>query len=150
MKDKIDRSIIGALGGLVGGLAFILFLQLAGIYVKDSYPKVIHVAHLFVPAGTDHTFPGKIIAHIAHFTVASLLGILYVNIFRLTGRDWVTTKGIIFGAATWVVLYGFMGRLLNLPLQSGAASAFVILTTHLLFGVVTSWSIFGLSERVKL
>jgi len=104
MKGSIDRTVIGALGGIIGGLAFVISLQISDIFINGSYPKILHVAHLFIPAGQDHTFWGKVIAHTAHFGVSALLGILYVNIFRITGRDWATTKGLLFG--TWIIIFG--------------------------------------------
>ncbi|PKM47832.1 MAG: hypothetical protein CVV03_01235 [Firmicutes bacterium HGW-Firmicutes-8] len=150
MKDTIDRTVIGAVGGIMGGLASAISLETFGIFIEKSYPKVMHIALLFIPAGQDHTFGGKLIAYFAQFTIASLLGILYVNIFRLTGRDWATTKGLIFGAATWIIIFGIMGKLLNLPEQGDITVAFILIIGHLIFGVVTSWSVYWLSEKAKL
>jgi len=42
------------------------------------------------------------------------------------------------------------GKILNLPQGGGIAVAFMMIIVHLLFGVVTSWSVFWLSEKVKL
>lgn len=150
MRDRVDRTVVGAIGGIIGGLAFIIILQISDIFINGTYPRVLHVAHLFIPAGQDHTFWGKVIAHIAHFGISALLGILYVNIFRLTGRDWVTSKGLLFGIAGWIIVFGITGRMLNLPQTNGIAVALVMILVHLIFGVVTSWSVFWLSERVKL
>ena len=150
MRDKMDRTVVGALGGIIGGLAFIIVLQIADIFINGSYPRVLHIAHLFIPPGQDHTFIGKVIAHIAHFGVSALLGVLYVNIFRLTGRDWVTTKGLLFGIAAWIVVFGIMGKVLSLPQKGGMSVALVMILVHLVFGVVTSWSVFWISEKVKL
>lgn len=150
MRDKIDRTVIGALGGIIGGLAFVIVLQISDIFINGTYPRVLHIAHLFIPPGQDHTLWGKIIAHIAHFGVSALLGVLYVNIFRLTGRDWVTTKGFLFGIACWIAIFGIMGKLLNLPQKDRIEVAFVMIAVHLIFGIVTSWSVFWLSEKVKL
>jgi len=150
LRDKVDRTVIGAIGGIIGGLAFIAFLQLSGLFIKESYPKILHIAHLFIPAEQDHAFGGKVIAYIAHFTVAALLGVLYVNIFRLTGKDWATTKGLVFGAATWIIVYGIAGTLLRLPQSAGIAASFVLIGGHLVFGLFTSWGVLWLSEKVKL
>lgn len=150
MKDKIDRTVIGAAGGIAGGIALILALQIASLFIKEPYPKLLHVAHMFIPPGQDHTFGGQVIAYIAHFTISSLLGILFANIFRLTGRDWATTKGIIFGAAAWVIIYGITGNLLNLPLRTSIVASFVIIAGHLIFGLATSWGIALLSQKAKL
>lgn len=150
MRDSIDRTVIGALGGIIAGLVFVIALQIADIFIHGSSPKVLHIAHLFIPAGQDHTFWGKIIAYIAHFGVSALLGILYINIFRVTGRDWATTKGLIFGIAAWIIIFGIMGKILELPQEASVAVTFVMIIGHLLFGVVISLSVFWLSERVKL
>lgn len=150
MKDRVDRTVIGAAGGLIGGLAMIFVLRITSFTVYNSHPKIMHVAHLFVPAGQDHTFWGQVLAHIAHLGIGALLGVLYINIFRITGRDWVTTKGLLFGFATWLIIFGILGKMLNLPQQGGVTVAFLMLAGHLTFGIATSWAVFWLSERVKL
>ncbi len=150
VKDKIDRTVIGAAGGIVGGLAFILAVQLFSLAVKGPYPKILHIAHLFIPPGQDHVFWGKVIGHIAHFTVSALLGIIFINIFRLTGKDWATAKGLIYGAALWIIIYGVMGVLLRLPQKASISVSFIILTTHLIYGLFTSWSVLWFSEKAKL
>ncbi|HWI55428.1 MAG TPA: DUF6789 family protein [Desulfobacteria bacterium] len=150
MRDSIDRTVVGAIGGIVGGLALIISLQIAEVFIHGPYPKVLHVAHLFIPPGQDHTFWGQVIAHIAHFGISALLGVLFINIFRVTGRDWATTKGLLFGIAAWIILYGVMGQILDIPQEAEITTAFVTIAVHLIFGVVTSWSVFWLSERTKL
>jgi len=138
MKDKIDRSVMGALGGIID------------IFLPSPQVKIMNIAHLFIPQGQDHNLWGNILGYTAHFTVAALLGIIFINIFRITGRDWAFTKGIIFGAATWVLLHGITANLLDLPQQTGIPLAFALLGGHLVFGIITSLSIAWFSSKLKL
>ncbi len=128
----------------------VVTLHIAGIFVQESFPKILHIGHLFVPEGQDHILGGQIVSYFAHFATSFLLGILYINIFRITGRDWATTKGLIFGATNWILIFGISGKLLHLPMQSSIPVAFIMIIGHLIFGLATSWSIFWLSERFRL
>lgn len=150
MENRVDRTVIGALGGIIGGMGMLITMHILDFFIIDTFPKLIHIAQLFIPTGQEDTFWGKVIAHIAHFTISILLGIICINFFRLTGRDWATIKGIIFGLAIWIILYGMMGTILKIPEKGNILIGFAFIVGHLIFGIFTSWSLVWLSNRFRL
>lgn len=150
MKDT-DRTIIGAFAGILGGLSLILYLYLLGIFLPAAPKIILFVGALFVPTSKITTIGGQVIAHTAHLIVSALLGIIFINIFRITGRDWVITKGIIFSLAVWIILGGGVVNLLKLTTEKPDISvAMAVLTSHIVFGIVTALSALLLSNKLKL
>lgn len=147
----IDRTCIGALAGIVGGLVLIAYYLLMGLFLPAAPKIIMSIGTLFFSISQVNTLLGQIIAYTAHLTVSALLGILFINFFRITGRDWVITKGIIFGVAVWMILSGVAVHLLGLiPKKPSVSLAMVVLTSHLIFGLVISISASILSNKAKL
>lgn len=83
-----------------------------------------------------------ITGYFADFTLAVLLGVMLVYVMRIMGKDYAIIKGIMFGAASYVLIYGIAMTLnftrvsLLTPLPN-----FVLLFPHVIFGGIAGWVI---------
>ena len=151
MLTLIDRTVIGAASGILGGIALILSLNFFGLFFPAAPLVILLVGKLFISANQINIFGGQAIAYIAHFTVSALLGIIFINLFRVTGKDWAITKGAIFGLAVWLFLSGGVVNMLKLaPNKPDIPVALALLISHLVFGIVTSWSVLTFIRKTKL
>ncbi len=51
-----------------------------------------------------------------------------------TDNDFLLYKGVLLGGVTWLVMGGFMGNILGLPIQSSLMDMTVMAIGNLIFG----------------
>jgi len=135
MQNTVYTGVIaGTLGG-AAKLAVNLLFYLAGI---AKITTVHSAAAALLPKGTALGTPPSLATGLAvEWLVAVLLGIIAVYLLRLTGRDLLWLKGIVYGGLTWVFGYGYLATLL-VPeplLRPDLATSAAMLAAHLAFGL---------------
>lgn len=135
MQDMVySGTIAGTLGALVK-LAVNLLLCVASI----AKTTTLHLsAAALLPKGVALNTAGSLMTGVAVcWLVSALSGIIGVYILRLTGRDFLWLKGIIYGGLIWVVGYGYLATLVvpERLLRPDLATSVAMLTAHLAFGL---------------
>ncbi|MEW6770313.1 MAG: hypothetical protein AB1330_02865 [Bacillota bacterium] len=136
MRDTVySGTIAGTLGAPVK-LAVNLLFYVASV----AKTTTLHLsAAALLPKGVALNTPAAslTIGVAVCWLVSALSGIIGVYILRLTGRDFLWLKGIIYGGLIWVVGYGYLATLVvpERLLRPDLATSVAMLTAHLAFGL---------------
>jgi hypothetical protein len=139
-KPTHDKVYTGFIAGTIGGLATFLvdmFFYAVGV----TRTMILEQAgYLVLPNGISLDLPSSLMMGAAvHWVVAAVLGVTGAYIIRLTGRDFLWLKGVLYGGFIWVGLHGYLAataipdRLLKPDVATSVLTAF----SHLLFGLIT-------------
>ncbi|MEW6173449.1 MAG: hypothetical protein AB1510_10350 [Bacillota bacterium] len=135
MQDTVySGTIAGTIGGLVK-LAINLVLYVLGVAKTTS----LHMAAAaLLPRGVALNLPSSLMVGLAvDWLVAVALGIIGVYIVRLTGRDFLWLKGVVYGGLIWVVGCGYLATAV-VPawlLRPDPATSVSVLAAHLAYGL---------------
>jgi len=133
IKDKV---IVGAIVGLladavklaVNYLAFtlgftrVVFWQIAATLFLDRQDLFKPVAY--------------IVGAVADLTVTAIIGVVFIYFIHFTGHKYLWIKGVGFGLAVWVGLFGtFLGTAVRGKLPQEPSGILVTLVAHSIFGL---------------
>lgn len=150
MEFKKDRLVAGAIAGAIAGI------------IQDIYGSAAKALKL-----TDRTFDefsevvlasrvypgilGFIVGVLAHIAVATMLGIIFVYIIKITSSRYLFLKGAGFGFIAWFLLSGF-GTIYKLPLFEDIppGPALTTLGGAILYGLVLASMLKILESKTSL
>ena len=131
-----DRIIVGSIIGLLADAvklitnyaAFLLnFTDV--VFWQITATRFLAQSDLFKPVVL-------LIGGVADVTVTAVLGVIFFYIIDYTGRDYLWIKGIGFGMAVWVVLFGtLLGQSVQGKIPQGPSGILVTIMAHFVFGL---------------
>lgn len=137
MRDTV------VLGAIAGGIGYVVMLAINLVLFVTGVAglSILHqAARGVLPPGSPlGTAPALGLGLLVTLLLAVLLGVLAVYIVSVTGRDYAWFKGLVYGAAIWVLLYGLLGPLF-IPVQvlrPDLPTSLSVLVGHLAYGLVT-------------
>ncbi|MEL7565002.1 MAG: hypothetical protein AAGU27_08990 [Dehalobacterium sp.] len=138
VKTLIQDKVV--FGGLIGVLANISMniLQFPIWKLKIiKHPLSHYAASIFLePQDLHHMMIGSIVSFLADYIYGAFLGVIFVYIIYLTGKNFLIIKGLIFGSFLWVFSFGGLGSLPIVTLQEViSADTIYYLLFHLVFGI---------------
>lgn len=135
-----DTIVLGAVAGTIGAvvmLAVNLILFVGGV---AAFSQLHQAARAVLPPGSPlGTTPALALGLVVTLMLAIILGLFAVYIVNKTGRDYAWFKGLLYGIAVWVVVYGLLGPLF-VPVQilrPDLLTSVSFLASHLAYGLVT-------------
>ncbi|ACA60430.1 DUF6789 family protein [Candidatus Desulforudis audaxviator] len=136
MRDSI---VLGAVAGTIG-LVVMLAINLILFITEIAGLSILHqAARGVLPPGSPlGTAPALGLGLLVTLLLAIILGVLAVYIVSATGRDYAWFKGLVYGAAIWVLVYGLLGPLF-IPVQvlrPDLPTSVSVLLGHLAYGLV--------------
>lgn len=137
VQDTVaSGTVAGTLGGLVK-LAINLVLYVIGV----AKTTTLHAsAAALLPPGAPLGLPSSLmVGLVVDWLIGVGLGILGAYILRLTGRDFLWLKGIVYGGLIWVLGYGFLATLVvpKWLIRPDLATSASMLAAHLAYGLTT-------------
>jgi|Deesub1362A_J573_1020465.scaffolds.fasta_scaffold00029_152 hypothetical protein len=135
-----DTVVVGAVAGFIGGvvmLAINLILFVGGVIALSQLHQGARA--VLPPGAALGTAPALALGLVVTLLLAIILGVVGVYLLRATGRDYAWFKGLLFGGAVWVLVYGLLGPLLiPMPiLRPDLLTSASFLVSHLAYGLVT-------------
>lgn len=133
IKDKV---IVGALVGILADaiklLSNYIMFRLDLTYVvfwQITASRFLEKPDLFKPVV-------YLVGGVADVTVTSLLGVVFIYVLYLTGKDYLWIKGIGFGMLVWVGLFGtLLGESVQKKIPHEPSGIIVTIIAHLVFGL---------------
>lgn len=130
-----DTIILGTIAGLIGNIPKTIIdwtMHSLGL-VRYTFAHI--AAGYFVSIKYIDNPVSLATGFISDFIMAGFLGSLFLIILRISGKDYPVTKGILFSAILYVILYG-LGMALNLTRVTLATPLpnLLLLLPHLVFG----------------
>ncbi|PKM38944.1 MAG: hypothetical protein CVV03_12725 [Firmicutes bacterium HGW-Firmicutes-8] len=113
MDIKNDRSVAGAIAGLVGSIIQEMSTLIIK-YLGFSDKSFIDYSSVMVMFHRPNNFMELVVAWTAHFAVGITLGLLFVQVFMITSAKYLFLKGIFYGFVLWFILLG-LGTVFRLP-----------------------------------
>lgn len=132
IKDKvITGAIIGILADLVK-LASNYIMYLVGltptVFWRITATRFLEKEDIYKPIAL-------LIGGTADIIISSILGIVFVYFLYYTGKDYLWLKGVGFGLAVWVNLFGtLLGASVMTKIPQKPSSIIVTIIAHLIFG----------------
>lgn len=131
-----DLVIAGAIIGILGDALKLIFNYLS---FKAGYAKVVFwqiTASRFLDKADLHKPVAYLIGGVADLTVTAVLGVVFLAfIHYIVGRDFLWLKGIGFGMAVWVGLFGtLLGETVQNKLPQEPSGILVTIGAHVVFG----------------
>lgn len=131
-----DRIILGALIGiladifkLISNYIMYLFGMTDVVFWQIAATRFLGKKDLMKPIAI-------VIGAIADLTVTSIIGVIFILIIYLFGKDFIWLKGIGFSMSVWVSLFG---TLLSLELQDKLpqepSGVLVTIIAHFIYGI---------------
>lgn len=135
-----DRIILGAMVGLLADVVKLL-VNLTGYLLNYSHVVFWQITATRFLDKTDLFKPAAyIIGGIADLTMAALLGVAFIYLLHLTGRDYDYVKGMGFGLAVWVLLFGtVLGQTTENKLNIDPSGILLTAVAHLSFGLALTF-----------
>ncbi|HEX2953546.1 MAG TPA: hypothetical protein VHR47_06140 [Bacillota bacterium] len=148
IKDKIIY------GATIGILADIVKLAVNYLGYLLGYSKVVFwqmTASRFLVKNDLYKPIAYLIGGLADLTIAALIGVAFIYLLRITGRDYHYIKGAGFGLILWVVLFGtVLSQSIQAKLTLSATAILVTAVAHIIYGLALSFFAFWLyPENVK-
>lgn len=150
MKYKIkDRVLLGFLGGMIGSLAKNFCEELL---VKKGW-NISTGAQMASRVFNDQKFIKnpicKLIGNLANMGIGAGLGIPFVYLLSLSGKDYIMLKGATMGHLAWVYFYGGVGSRMRMsrvfPIDPKSnCSAFL---SHIIYGVTVASVVKALADE---
>ena len=131
-----DRLIVGALVGLLADA-----VKLAANYLAFllGYTNVVFwqiTAARFLNKGDLLKPVALLVGAVADLTVTSVLGVVFLYLIDKTGKNYLWIKGIGFGLAVWVGLFGTLLRQsIQGKLPQSSSGILVTIVAHIIFGL---------------
>lgn len=135
-----DRVIAGAIIGLLADvikliinfIGYILNLTDA-VFWQITATRFLEKKDLFKPVA-------YFIGGIADLTVTAGLGIVFVYLLHIVGRDFLWIKGIGYGMAVWVGIFGtLLGQTVQDKLPQTPTGIIVTIAAHFFFGLALAF-----------
>lgn len=124
MTSRTGPVAAGIAGGLLGGVAFGLLMQMMGMM-----PMVAMLARS----------ESEVVGWIVHLVIASAIGVSYALIFGNWARSLTsaTAIGVGYGAVWWVIgALTAMPAILGMPMFNVDATAWQSLMGHVVYGAL--------------
>lgn len=136
MKKINDTIMLGIVAGLTGNLLKDLgdTLSIKLGLSQTSYPRI--AGHLFMNRKQTETVLGKTIGWLTDAAIGAGLGVGYVGVLKLTGKDHAFIKGVGYGHGAWTLFLGGSNKLKvvkTFPQDPKTILSFYI--SHTMFGV---------------
>lgn len=145
MKDKI---VFGAIVGLLADGVKLLVNYIGFLFNFSNVVFWQITATRFLAKNELFSPLAYVIGGLADLTMAALLGIVFIYILTYTGRDHDYFKGMGFGLAVWVALFGtVLGQSVQNKLSIGPSGIIVTAIAHLAFGLSLSFFAHKLWEK---
>ncbi len=133
IKGKVIRGILVGLLADTVKLAINYSLYLLGftsvIFWQITAARFLVKEDLFTPWA-------YLIGGVADITVSAGLGIVFIYIIHLLGNKFLFIKGIGFGLAVWVSLFGtLLGQSVQGKIPHNASAIMVTMVAHFFFGL---------------
>ncbi len=132
-KDKI------VLGILVGLLSDAVKLTFNFLSFKLNFTPVVFwqlVAATALEKKDIFTAGGILIGAVVDIIATSLVGVIFVYIIYITGKENLWIKGIGFGMFIWIIFFVIVkGQLIQNKITSEPSGIFVTIIAHFLFGL---------------
>ena len=138
MRDKL---LLGSIAGMAGAATMIAANSLLNLIPGINLKLIFGVSEIFVSKALTGTVAGNIIGGIAALTCGALVGVAILYAFEFTGYHYLLIKGTFLGLASWFLLCGILARILRLGMQDTIIDNILMITIHLLFGLITAWVI---------
>lgn len=131
-----DRIIVGS---LIGVLADVFKLLINYTAFLLGYTDVVFwqiTATRFLEKGDLFNPAALIIGGAADLTVTAVLGVVFFLLIDYSGTDYLLLKGIGFGLAVWVGLFGFLlSQSVQGKIPQSPSGILVTLVAHFVFGL---------------
>lgn len=131
-----DRVIIGSLIGILADIVKLTFNYLAFLL---NYTNVVFwqlTATRFLENGDLFSPIALLIGGVADLTITAILGVIFLFFIDYTGADYLWIKGIGFGMAVWVGLFGtLLGQSVQGKINQEPSSILVTMVAHFIFGL---------------
>lgn len=128
-----DYAVDGLLGGLVAGVAMLVYLGLVGLALGDS---PVAVMGLFSPSGNGDPVVGVF----SHLAVSSIYGSIFgLLLWVFSGRLQPIIAGLLFGLLLFLV-----ANFVIIPGTESTLAAFSpanLAIGHLIYGLVLGWRV---------
>ncbi len=133
MKDKVMAGLtVGLLADsikLVFNYACFYFGFTKTVFWQIAATRFLNRQDLFKPIA-------YLIGAIVDLTTTAALGVLFIYLLRLSGRDYLWFKGAGFGLIVWTGLFGtVLSQATEAKLPSEPTTILVAAVAHLLFGL---------------
>lgn len=136
MKKINDTIMLGIAAGLTGNLLKNIWDQVsikAGLS-KTSYPTI--AGNLFLTQKQSQTKLGRAMGWLTDAAIGAGLGVGYVSVLRLTGKDHAYTKGVGYGHGAWALFLGGTNKLKVTPtLPKDPKTLMSFYVGHTLYGL---------------
>lgn len=143
-----DRVLIGSIAGTIGAFTSALLSFII------SFTGIVHVKAMFLnscvflePASTA-SLASDVYGTVIHLMLGAFIGIIYIYCLPFIGERYPVYKGFLLGAASWLVVGGFVANALQLPIKSTVAVNTIYLLLNFVYGLVTVFSARYLMKKV--
>lgn len=100
---------------------------------------------------TNKSFMWQVLSWIDHLAMSLILGFVLIYILHYTGKDFALLKGAVFGMIVWYINIAIISPLAGyIPASPDALSLMLLLTYHILYGLIAAWLIVKIAKRKQL
>ena len=131
-----DRVILGSLIGILADIVKLTFNYLAFLL---NYTNVVFwqlTATRFLENGDLFSPIALLIGGVADLTITAILGVIFLFFIGYSGTRYLWLKGIGFGMAVWVGLFGtLLGQSVQGKINQEPSGILVTMVAHFIFGL---------------
>lgn len=129
-----DRVILGIVSGILAGTPDTILnaIEYRMGLTDQKYARM--GAKIFLPRKKTGSFYGQATGYLANYTMIGGAGVLFTYFLAFTGKKNAFIKGIGFGAASWLAVYGLGSRLTLSVRRKKPQTPLLSFFDHLLFG----------------
>ena len=134
-----DKLTFGALAGICS--VFVMEVPEIILWKLNILPHPLFhlLGSLFMPVDTlHHMYLGELMGFVASKVYGALLGVVFIYLLVFTGHRFFVAKGLIYGAAIWLLSYGGLASIPMVRLsvhQRMPLEILLIFFLHLLYGL---------------
>ncbi len=131
-----DKFVVGTLIGICANVIKLLTNLLGYLMGYTDHLFWQLVATHFLQENDLSKPAALVIGGVADLTITAALGVAFLYFVEYTGRKYLWFKGLGFGLAVWVILFGtHLGRSVQELLPQDAMGIVVTLIAHMVFGL---------------
>jgi hypothetical protein len=137
MPEKDDHFVLWLLCGIISAFVRELYSITAKTIGLQQHLIWNIASGIFVDKGQVHTPLGIIVGFLGDFVTGGIIGFLYGLFLEWRGNQHYIVKGIVFGMATWLLVFGMVSHMLPLTskeLPRDALSVFSSFIGHVIYG----------------
>ncbi|MBS4030154.1 MAG: hypothetical protein KGZ63_01840 [Clostridiales bacterium] len=149
----MDRAVIGGAAGAIAGIVIGIISHVLYLFNFFNLCLIAIGGGLHrrgMLARTDG-FMWHVLGWTGHFTISLILGIVLIYILHYTGKEFALLKGAVFGMIVWYINIAIISPLVGyIPPSPDAANLMLLLSYHILYGLIAAWLIIKIVNRKQL